>query len=352
VRDEMKIILVCPRFYPDIGGVETHVREIGERMVKRGHDVEVVCTDPHGIYPKKDLLNGIQITRFRCFAPHDAYFFAPQMLLYLKKCDASLIHAHGYHAFPALFAGMAAQGKKFIFTPHYHGRGHTRFRNYLLKWYDVLGRRIFYRADTIICDSEHERKLITKNFNVINEKFVCIPNGINFYEFTSFKATRNPLKLLYIGRIEEYKGIHHIIGALPRLGEYSLVVIGKGPYEKELHNLASTLHVQHKITWKKDLSREDLIREYKSAGIFISLSSFEAFGITVAEALASGLQVIVNREGALAEFIDGGMCMGIKPSAENLEAAIRSLQEPSVYTKKIFDWDEVVERVIESYSLE
>ncbi len=100
--------------------------------------------------------------------------------------------------------------------------------------------------------------------------------------------------------------------------------------KKDLNDLAHTLDVQHKITWKKDLSREDLIREYKSAGIFISLSSFEAFGITVAEALASGLQAIVNHEGALAEFIDNEMCIGIEPSAEKLEHAIRSMKAPSV----------------------
>jgi hypothetical protein len=44
------------------------------------------------------------------------------------------------------------------------------------------------------------------------------------------------------------------------------------------------------------------------------------------------------------------MCIGIKPSNENLEKAIRSMKAPSVYKKKIFDWDEVVERIIETYS--
>jgi glycosyltransferase involved in cell wall biosynthesis len=346
----MKIIMVCPRYHPDIGGVETHVKEISERMVKRGHIVEVVCTDPHGIHPEKDLINGVHITRFRSFAPNDAYFFAPQMVFYLKKCEGSLLHAHGYHAFPALFAAMAAQGKKLIFTPHYHGKGHTWFRNVLLMGYDRIAKRIFYRADKIICDSEYEKKLVTKKFPVQKDKFVWIPIGINFHEFTAFNATRDPHRLLYIGRIEKYKGIHHIIEALPTLEEYSLVIVGKGPYEKDLNDLAQTLDIQHKITWKKDLSREDLIREYNSAGIFISLSSFEAFGITVAEALASGLQAIVNNEGALAEFIDNDVCIGIEPSAENLEHAIHSMKAPSVYKKKIFDWDEVVERIIQTYS--
>jgi len=346
----MNIIQVCPRYYPDIGGVETHVKEISERLVQRGHRVEVVCSDPHGIYPKKDIINGVQVTRFRSFAPGDAYFFAPGMFFYLKNSDAPVLHAHGYHAFPALFGALAVRGKKFMFTPHYHGQGHTRFRNLLLTLYNVLGKRIFYRADKIICDSEYERALVTKKFPVQKEKFVLIPIGINFHEFSSFTAKRDPHRLLYIGRIEEYKGVHYIIEALPALSEYYLVIVGKGPYETDLRSLASSLDVENRITWKKDLSREDLILEYMSAGIFISLSSFEAFGITVAEALASGLQVVVNKEGALAEFIDDEMCIGIEPSAENLQDAIRSHREHSVYKKKIFDWDEVIDKIIQTYS--
>jgi glycosyltransferase involved in cell wall biosynthesis len=345
----MNIIQVCPRYFPDIGGVETHVQEISERLVRQGHQVEVVCTDPRGVHPKLEYINGVRVRRFRSFAPNDAYFFAPQMVFYIKNCDAHILHAHGYHAFPALFAAMAAQGKKFIFTPHYHGRGHTRFRNVLLMGYDRIAKRIFYQADRIICDSEYEKNLVTKKFPVQKDKLVWIPIGINFHEFSAFNATRDPHRLLYIGRIEKYKGIHYIIEALPTLEEYSLVIVGKGPYEKDLNDLAQTLDVQHKITWKKDLSREDLIREYKSAGIFISLSSFEAYGITVAEALVSGLPVIVNRNGALKEFVDGEACIGIEPSAERLMEAIRSLKTTTGYRKRILDWDEVVERIIQIY---
>ena len=51
----MKIIQVCQRYYPDIGGIETHVREISEMLVKRGYDIEVVCTDPTGKLPEKEI---------------------------------------------------------------------------------------------------------------------------------------------------------------------------------------------------------------------------------------------------------------------------------------------------------
>ncbi|MDI6640295.1 MAG: glycosyltransferase, partial [Methanocellales archaeon] len=75
-KDKMKIAQVCPRYHPDIGGVETHVKEISERLVKRGFEVEVICTDPTGRLPKHEMINGVKVTRFRSIAPNDAFFFA------------------------------------------------------------------------------------------------------------------------------------------------------------------------------------------------------------------------------------------------------------------------------------
>ena len=75
----MKIIQVCPRYYPDIGGVETDVKEMSERLVRKGFEVEVVCTDPSGKHPKEEFINGVEVRRFRSIAPYDAYFFAPQI---------------------------------------------------------------------------------------------------------------------------------------------------------------------------------------------------------------------------------------------------------------------------------
>ena len=345
----MRIIQVCPRYYPDIGGVETHVREIAERLVKMGHKVEVVCTDPCGVHPKNDSINGISVTRFRSFAPHDAFFIAPKMAPYLKTLDAEILHAHGYHAFPALFAMLAAREKRFIFTPHYHGKGHTPLRNILLTFYNPMGRAIFHRANRIICVSEYEKNLITGKFGIPEERFTVIPNGLNLSEFKGIIGARNPHRILHVGRIEQYKGIQYIIDALPELPYFTLTLVGKGPYEHELHQLAVEKDVSDRITWKKDLSRNELLQEYASAGLFISLSSFEAYGITVAEALASGLQVIVNKNGALGEFVDGTTCIGIDPFSENILEAIRSLKPSQGYQKQIMDWNVVVERIVDTY---
>ena len=167
----MKIAQVCPRYSPDIGGVETDVKEISERLVLEGHDVEVITTDPSGKLKKKDMINGVKVTRFKSFAPGNAYYFAPQIYFYLKKHNYDVIHAHSYHALPALFAALSERKKKFVFSPYYHRGGHTPFRNLLHKPYKFFGKMIFSRADTVICISEYEKGLVESDFNVAGKNY-------------------------------------------------------------------------------------------------------------------------------------------------------------------------------------
>ena len=55
----MKILFLSRRFYPDIGGVEKHVLEVGKRLVRSGHNIAVV-TQSQG---KEKKLDGIEIVR-------------------------------------------------------------------------------------------------------------------------------------------------------------------------------------------------------------------------------------------------------------------------------------------------
>lgn len=358
----MKIAQICPRYSPDIGGVETHVKEISERLVKTGHDVEVITTDPTGKLNKRDMINGVKIIRFRSFAPGNAYYFAPQIYFYLKKHNFDVIHAHSYHAFPAFFASLGAHGEKLVFTPHYHRSGHTAFRNLLHKPYRLFGGMIFSRADSVICVSEYEKKLVEADFR-IEGKIVKIPNGINLKEFENLKQlgkdskkkARKEKLLLYVGRLEEYKGVQYIIQSLPELQDFTLRVVGKGPYEAELRNMAKVFGVEGRVEWLKELSRKELLECYADADAFLMLSSHEAYGITVAEALAAGTPCIVAKGSALEEFVDGRNCVGIEMpvSKEKVVKAIRDLKngitEKGYGSKSLMDWIEVAEKTIKIY---
>ena len=358
----MKVVQVCPRYYPDIGGVETHVKEISERLVKRGFDVEVICTDPSGNLKRHEKINGVSVTRFRSYAPRDAYYFAPQIYFFIKDYGFDLMHVHSYHALPALFAALAKNSRRLIFTPHYHRRGHTIIRNLLHKPYRIIGGKLFEMADKVICVSEYEKHMVMSDFKVHNEKIEKIPNGLDLKEFMNLKSEKKSKDdrktLLYVGRFEQYKGIHHIIEALQDLKKYKLDVVGKGPYEKNLHKLAQELSVTERINWYKDLTRGEMLIRYASADMFIMLSKYEAYGITVAEALAAGTPCIVAMGSALEEFVDGKQCIGIDEPVTN-EKLIKAIIQIEVSGIKnnmetknlpVMDWDDVTTKLIEVYN--
>jgi glycosyltransferase involved in cell wall biosynthesis len=361
-RFSLKIAQICPRYFPNIGGVETHVKEISEKLVKAGHDVEVITTDSTVKLNKKYMINGVKVIRFGSFAPGNAYYFAPQIYFYLKKHNYDIIHAHSYHALPAFFASLGRSGGKFVFTPHYHRHGHTVLRDLLHKPYRLFGKMIFSRADSVICVSEYEKKLVESDFKVA-AKTIKIPNGINLKEFENLRQLEIDLEektgrgrtLLYVGRLEEYKGVQYIIQGLPELHDFRLRVVGKGPYEAELRSMAKNLRAEKKIEWLKDLSRKELLECYANADVFLMLSSHEAYGITVAEALASGTPCIVAEGSALEEFVDGKTCVGIEMpvTAKKVVKAVRDLKkgkrENKNGSKSVIDWEEVAERTIKIY---
>ena len=352
----LKIAEICARYHPYIGGIDTHVKEISERFVKAGHDVEVVTTKQTNTLPKHEHVNGVKVTRLGTFAPNDAYYLSPQIYSYLKTQKYDIIHAHGYNTLPALTAAFAAKDTKFVFTPHYHSVGHTTFRKLLHVPYTFLGNYIFSKANKIVCVSKYEKQLLEKTFTIDN-KIVIIPNGVNKKDFERFKddkkdRTRKEKVLLYVGRLEEYKGVQYIIENLSEVQDSILRVVGKGNYAKTLSDLATSLKIDNRIEWYQNLSSRELANFYADADVSIMLSSQEAFGIVTAESLLAGTPCLVANGSALEEFVDGKTCIGIDLPIKKDEfktSVDKLLLCEDRYQGKIFDWDEVTNELIDLF---
>jgi len=352
----MKIAHVCPRYYPYIGGVNTHVKEISERLVKRGYEVEILTTDPSGILPVEEEINGVRVRRFKSWAPSESYYFSMALKRYLVENSENydVVHTHSYHAFPSLYAAQAKGRNKLVFTPHYHGTGHTFLRKLLHIPYKYVAKTIFDKADQIICVSNYERQLITKRFKVSERKIVVIPNGVNLEEFTHLKKREKDYKtILYVGRLEKYKGLDYLVKALRKLGKgFFLEIVGGGPYKKSLVKLADRLGVRNRVRFYQDLPRKELLQRYADADIFVMLSKHEAFCISVAEALASKTPCIVANASALREWVDDENCFGINYPIDvnELVRLIKKALNIRVKNLKLLTWDEVAERISTVYT--
>ncbi len=348
----MKILQVSSRYFPNVGGVGEHVRNISERLAKK-HDITIFAADASGKLPRKEEINGVLVSRFKSFSPSDAYHLSFEMLSELRKSEFDIVHGHNYHAL-SLYFSRYAKRKKFVVTPHYHGRGHTPTRDFLIKLYKPFGRRIFADADAIISVSSYEKELLIRDFGMGAGKISLIPNGIDQAEFTEGGMQRRTNTILYVGRLEKYKGVQYIIRALPLLSEdFHLEIVGRGTYNRELVALVGRLGLNYRVRFYQDLPRAELLGKYARAGVFVLLSQREAFSLVVAEALASKTPCVVANTSALKEWIDNRSCFGINYPIDiaQLAEVISKVKGKKVTDVRLWDWDDVVRELEHVYEL-
>jgi glycosyltransferase involved in cell wall biosynthesis len=263
------------------------------------------------------------------------------------------VHAHNYHAFPALYAAQAKGRNRLVFTPHYHGTGHTFLNSLLHIPYKALGKRILEKADRIICVSHHEKSLIARNFRIDEEKVVVIPNGVDLEEFKDLEKRKKDYRsILYVGRLEKYKGTAYLIRVMPKLGNnVVLEIVGKGSCKDSLVKLARKLGVDDRVKFFQDLSRNELLQKYADADVFVLLSKHEAYGISVAEALASRVPCIVANTSALKEWVDRKNSFGIDYpiNLDELATLVNNVMGKDVGKLRIPDWNEITEKLVNLY---
>ena len=115
----MNLALVTSRFAPELGGLETHVRELAAGLARRGFVVDVLTQTADRSLPACEHQDGYVVRRFPVVVASENYAFAPGLPLFLARDRPryDLIHAHNYHALAALAAAVAAGGRPVVSPP-------------------------------------------------------------------------------------------------------------------------------------------------------------------------------------------------------------------------------------------
>src|SRR5690242_1401556 len=97
----MRILMVAARCYPFMGGIETHIQEVGPRLVARGHTVHVLTTDPSGGLPVEEEVRGMHVRRVPAWPRELDFYVAPGIFNAIRRGTWDLIHFQGYGTFVA-----------------------------------------------------------------------------------------------------------------------------------------------------------------------------------------------------------------------------------------------------------
>jgi len=160
-----------------------------------------------------------------------------------------------------------------------------------------------------------------------------MPHGIDRADFPPLPAPPPDRdwegKLLYVGRIDERKGIGTIVDALPLLPDAALTVLGRGDgdYLLRLRARAADLGVLGRITFDV-VDRHELAARYAESDVVVFPSIWdEPFGLVPLEAMACGTPVVGTGAGGSGEFMTDGVNCLLFPAgdATALRDALRRL---------------------------
>lgn len=356
----MRIVQVVPFYHPQIGGVETHVRSLARGCAAAGDEVTVL-THQNGEISPDETIESVRVLRFPLSVHSTTYPFSIRLFSYLRQhaTDFDLVHSHSYHT----LVGHAAIRSRlpFVFTPHYHGTGHTPFRVLLHRLYRPSGSRQFRAADAIICVSDAERSLVVKDFPDAAGKITTIPNGTSFKKLARSQdgGRYDEPMVLTVGRLERYKNLDLIIAAFQALpSAATLVVVGEGPDRSRLERLARSGQPRWPVRFTGRASAQQLDGLLARAAVVTSASDHEAFGLTLAEGLASGARVVASgipahREiGRLAGHDAPITFADPRDTPQFAKALAESLASGRVTAGELRlpSWDQVVDATRELYS--
>jgi glycosyltransferase involved in cell wall biosynthesis len=294
----MRIAIIAPLYRPAIGGVETHVEQLATRLAAAGEAVEVITQTGDRRLPATETLDGVLVRRFAVIARSDHYPCAPGLARFLRGEGAGydLLHAHNYHALPALMAALTTSSP-LVFTPHYHGRSDSAFRTALHRPYRLLGSRILDRAVKVIAVAPAEAGLLADHFPSAAAKIVVVPNGVDAERITAAEPFEHEgsTVVLCAGRIDAYKRLDRTIRALAHLEpRYVLRITGDGPARAELERLVRELGLEARVEFLGRVEVTELYRWLRTADVYVTMSEIEAMPVTPLEALCGGARVVAS----------------------------------------------------------
>lgn len=369
----MRIAQVSPFFYPHIGGVESHVQTLSEKLVGNGHDV-TVYTSNFGNLKEREVYHGINVIRVK---QTRELFYTP-ITPSLKKAMAQekydVVHAHTPPPLSAYYAARAVKKSKtpFVVTYHCDLQLPGVIGSLATTVYKVtLGRFTFKQTHRIIVHTKTygATSRILWNFDVS-----VIPSAVNPQRFTEPVDSQSVISrhglegkklVLFVGRIVPHKGLDYLIDSAeftPK--DVCYLIVGRGDYLGALRRKAREKGVDKRIFFTGKVTSKKLPSYYAAADVFVlpSISRLEAFGLVVLEAMASAKPVIISDIPGVTELItDGEEGLHVEPmNAKDLGEKINQVLADDDLGKRMgqtgrkkvereFSWDKVTSQIEKVY---
>ncbi|MGW1377211.1 glycosyltransferase family 4 protein [Streptomyces sp. NPDC002446] len=359
----MKIGIVCPYAWDVPGGVQFHIRDLADHLIRLGHEVSVLApADDETPLPPYVVSAGRAVP-----VPYNGsvarlnfgFLSAARVRRWLQNGAFDVIHIHE-PASPSLglLSCWAAQGP-IVATFH---TSNPRSRA-MIAAYPIL-QPALEKISARVAVSEYARRTLVEH---LGGDAVVIPNGVDvdFFARAEPRPEWQGRTIGFIGRIDEpRKGLPVLMKALPKIlaevPDARLLVAGRGDEEEAVATLPADL--RSRVEFLGMVTDEDKARLLRSVDLYVAPNTGgESFGIILVEAMSAGAPVLASDLDAFAQVLDQGEAgeLFANEDADALaRAAVRLLGDPARLAElrergsrhvRRFDWSTVGADVLAVY---
>jgi glycosyltransferase involved in cell wall biosynthesis len=308
----LRILHVIGDLAPASGGPAKAGFEMARAVARRGHEVTIYATDfgQAADIPRDRMLDGVRIRLFPLANPRIwLASWAMRDALARDLPGFDLLHLHSLYLFHDWAAGSLARrlGKPYLVRPHGTLDPYIFRRRRLKKaifdlWFQD---RVLRDAAAVHYTAEEEMRLAEPY--VHGAPGVVIPNGLDPGDYAalpakgSFRARHPEIGdrriLLFLGRINFKKGLDILADAVGRLKRDDLHLVIAGPdggYLAETRRFVADAGISARTTFAGMLMGQEKLAAFADASLFLLPSYSENFGISVVEAMACGVPVLIS----------------------------------------------------------
>jgi glycosyltransferase involved in cell wall biosynthesis len=336
----MRILILNSEYPPIGGGAGNASAHIAAQLDRMGHTVTVV-TSRFGALPHEEQNGHVTIYRIPGVRRRQDRSNPWEQVIFILSASfwavrrISRFKPHVTLAFFGVPSGAAAWLIKKIYNIPYivslRGGDVPGFRPYDFRVYHKVMapflRVIWRNAAAVVANSGGLHQLATAFYSPF--EILIIPNGIDLDSYKRAGRDWTFPRLLSVGRIVHQKGFDLAMRALGGLKDlhWEWQIAGDGPQMKGLQSLAKELGIEDRVQFLGWRSREQLMRCYGQANLFLFPSRHEGMPNALLEAMASGLPVIASCISGNEELVVDGETGYLVPSEdiESLQSALKKL---------------------------
>ena len=377
MKKPLKIAILSYRSAPFGGGQGIYVYELSKALNNIGHNVDVISGPP---YP--ELIPDIELIKLPGLNLFSTFKFRERLKIFFHTKNKSLDDWYEFSStlmggFPELqtfgnrakiflsdkkydavidnqsisFGMIDIQKSKPLIEIMHHPISKDYFydlkfarglvqRISKMRWFSFLKmqKKVAKQIKVVVTPSLNSKQDIHHDFKVPMQNIQVIPNGIDFNTFCSLPniVPRANGVITTASADVPLKGLDFSLHAIARLkSEYpdiNLTVIGSPRAEGHTERLIKKLKLEEQVSFKTNLTKEEITHEYAKSSVAVVSSLYEGFGFPVGEAMACATPLVATNVASIPEITGSFAQLIPAEDAEAIYQGIKNIfQSPQKY---------------------